>query len=281
MGRLGRPSNDTEANRAFGVLGHNGTDWGWGQGDGVCAMADGIVSDISWSTGYGMTITVDHGRLIDGKVTETRYRHIDRDGVLVSLYESVRRGGQNIAEMGSSGSYAKGVKHLHTELLLDGKLADEQLYQKERDVKPNARQIAPGGAKRREQPTVAVSDNYDPSESYPAGEWVEWDGFIRSTMKGGSDDGDNIWLVKDGLYTKWTTTVAVPGDGALAGIKDLGTYGQSSLPATKPPVVTVPAGNGATLAEVKALIAASEKRILDAIARVPAAVITEQKLPGN
>jgi murein DD-endopeptidase MepM/ murein hydrolase activator NlpD len=267
---LGKPSNDTEANRPFGRQPdgtfHNGTDWGWGQGDGICAMADGIVSDISWSDGYGVTITVDHGRLIDGKVTQTRYRHIDRGGALVAVGDEVHRGAENIAVMGSSGSYAKGAKHLHSELLLDGKLADEQIYQKEANVAANTRTIGSGGAKRREEPTVAKAadggENFDPAENYAPGTKVEWDGFIRSAMKGGSDDGDNIWLVKDGLYTKWTTTVPVPGDGALAGIKDMGTYRSTSAPDAQPPAT---ASASLTRSELEELLAASELRIIGAV----------------
>lgn len=271
MGRLGRPSNDTEANKTFAQHGGTGTDWGWGQGDGICAMADGVVSDISWSSTYGMTITVDHGRLIDGKYTQTRYRHIDRGGVLVEVGETVHRGAENIAVMGSSGTYAQG-KHLHSELLLDGKNADEQIYQKEKDMKANARQIKPGApAKRREEPTTVgdggAEQNFDPAENFPGGTVVEWDGFVRSTMEGGQPGGDNIWLLKDGLYTAWITTVPVPGDGALAGIKDLGSYPAPKPPVT-PPVVTPPAG--LTKADVAAMLAESEARVIAAVKKAAA-----------
>lgn len=104
-------------------------------------------------------------------------------------------------------------------------------YRPVENVRPaNARQIRSNPAKRRKQPTI-IGDNYNPADNFPGGTWVEWDGFVRSNLPGGSD-GDNIWLKKGDLYTKWTTTVPIPGAGALAGIPDLGTYA--------PPVVTPP-----------------------------------------
>lgn len=98
----------------------------------------------------------------------------------------------------------------------------------------NARQIGPAGARRRQRPTVSDPTNFDPAQNYSPGSWVEWDGFVRSNLPGGGDDGDVIWLVKDGLYTKWTATVPVPGDGALRGISDLGTYVDPTPPVVVP-----------------------------------------------
>lgn len=233
-------------------------------------MATGKVTQVETLSDYGKIVRVDHGALIDGKHTETRYAHLSKqqhdDGSPIKVGEIIERG-QDLGIMGETGSLAKRADgksnvHLHSELWLDGVRVDEQPYQKEASMKPNARQIGTGGAKRREEPTT-IGDNFDPSESYAPGVWVEWDGFVRSTMPGGQPSGDNIWLVKDGLYTAWATTVPVAGDGALAGIPDLGTYPKIPVP----PVVTPPTTTaGATKAEVEAIVLASERRILAAIA---------------
>lgn len=262
MGRLGRPSNDNEANRAFGVGGHKGTDWGHGQGDGVCAMADGRVTEVRQLADYGWVIRIDHGHLIASS-TQTRYCHLAAGSILVKVGDQVKRG-QDIARMGETGSLAQG-KHLHSELYLDGHLADEQIYQKEKDMAANTRQVGAGGAKRREKPTtVEPAGHYDPAESYPPGALVDWDGFVRSTLNGGQPNGDNVWLVKDGLYTSWSAMAPMFGEAALKGIKDLGFYPPQASPAPTPAPST-----GITKADVEAIVAAivaaSEKRIVDAI----------------
>lgn len=86
----------------------------------------------------------------------------------------------------------------------------------------NARQVGSGGARRREEPTTLAS-NWDDAENFAPGAWVEWDGFIRSTLPGGQPNGDNIWLKKGSLYTAWAAMVPLAGN-SLLGIKDLGTF---------------------------------------------------------
>lgn len=124
MGILGRPSPGN-VTKAFGVGGHKGTDRGHGNGLGVYAMAAGNVTGVRDFDDYGLTVTIDHGRLIDGKRTQTRYRHLSARTVTVGADVTQ---GQLIATQGADG-YLTDQVHLHSELLLDGVLSDEQRYQ--------------------------------------------------------------------------------------------------------------------------------------------------------
>lgn len=104
---------------------HYALDFGWGNGWTVYAAAAGVV-DVKWSSNYGWTVAVDHGRLIGGKATVTRYRHLAQnklpaDGISVGQ-------GASLALIGNTGTFAKGVNHLHFELLLDGVKTDPTPY---------------------------------------------------------------------------------------------------------------------------------------------------------
>lgn len=239
MGRLGRPSNDTAANKAFSAVApiHHGTDWGWGQGDAVYAMADGTVVDVQTLTDYGKIIVIDHGPLIAG-VTQTRYCHLSRQDVVVGtkLNPTVVKRGQQIGVMGNTGSLIpviNGVKakHLHSELWLNGARVDEQPYEKEADMAPNTRTVKATNANRRTTPSVPVPpapDNLDPTNltfntSYPV------IGYRTDLNPGHIINGSNKWFLvaKDGkeLYSHAST------------FTDQSTTGITSLDPVVPPVV--------------------------------------------
>lgn len=135
--QLFNPSKDPVPNRRYGdkpvdgvsTITHLGNDYGWGNGYGVYAAADGEVQSIAWvanrktnnrSGGYGNNITLSHG----GGYT-TLYAHLPNTEPLVNVGDKVKAG-QQIAVMGNTGN-AAGI-HLHFELRLNGKIIDPNPY---------------------------------------------------------------------------------------------------------------------------------------------------------
>ena len=97
---------------------HEGIDVVAPAGTPIEAPPAGIVTSAGWSTGYGNTITIDHGF---GLVT--RYAHASR--LLVRAGQRVKRG-ERIALVGNTG-LATGP-HLHYEVHVNGKPVDPLRY---------------------------------------------------------------------------------------------------------------------------------------------------------
>lgn len=93
---------------------HEGIDVSAPEGTPIQAPASGIVQNVRTMSGYGRTVTVDHG---NGVVTF--YAHCSR--VLVRVGQRVRRG-DKLAEVGRTG-IATGP-HLHYEVIVNGRAVD-------------------------------------------------------------------------------------------------------------------------------------------------------------
>lgn len=129
MGILGVPGKGkvTKPFHASAPI-HNGTDRGWGNGRDVYAMEAGKAIQVATLSDYGKVIKIAHGRLIDGKITESRYCHLSVQSVIEG--ETVARG-QKIGVLGHTGSLLAPdyYDHLHSELWLNGLRFDEQKYE--------------------------------------------------------------------------------------------------------------------------------------------------------
>jgi len=84
----------------------------------IVAPAGGIVRLITWETGYGNVLEIDHG---DGIVT--KYAHCSK--IVVRLGQKVKRG-QIIANVGSTGLSTG--PHVHYEIHVNGKVVDPLTY---------------------------------------------------------------------------------------------------------------------------------------------------------
>lgn len=93
-----------------GVRFHAGIDIARPAGTRVIASSDGRVVQAGWASGYGLLVTIDHGRGL-----QTRYAHLSSLGVAPG--QQVRRGDV----LGSVGSTGRSTgPHLHYELRLNG-----------------------------------------------------------------------------------------------------------------------------------------------------------------
>src|SRR6478752_360362 len=97
---------------------HEGIDVSAPMGSPIEAPAAGVVTDAGWETGYGNTITIDHGY---GVVT--KFAHCSK--LLVKTGQHVSRG-TRIALVGSTG-LATGP-HLHYEVHVNGRPVDPLRY---------------------------------------------------------------------------------------------------------------------------------------------------------
>jgi murein DD-endopeptidase MepM/ murein hydrolase activator NlpD len=97
---------------------HEGIDVSAPMGSPIEAPAAGVVADAGWETGYGNTVTINHGFGI-----VTKFAHASK--LLVKTGERVARG-QRIALVGSSG-LATGP-HLHYEVHVNGRPVDPLKY---------------------------------------------------------------------------------------------------------------------------------------------------------
>lgn len=97
---------------------HEGIDVSAPMGAPIVAPAGGIVRLITWETGYGNVLEIDHG---DGIVT--KYAHCSK--IVVRLGEKVKRG-QIIANVGSTGLSTG--PHVHYEIHVNGKVVDPLTY---------------------------------------------------------------------------------------------------------------------------------------------------------
>jgi murein DD-endopeptidase MepM/ murein hydrolase activator NlpD len=97
---------------------HEGIDVTAPSGTPIEAPAAGVVTDAGWESGYGNTITVDHGFGIT-----TKFAHTSK--ILVRQGQRVNRG-QRIALVGNTG-LATGP-HLHYEVHVNGRPVDPLRY---------------------------------------------------------------------------------------------------------------------------------------------------------
>lgn len=97
---------------------HEGIDVAAPMGAPIVAPASGLVTKVSYETGYGNVLEIDHGNGI-----VTRYAHCSR--IDVKSGQRVTRG-QRIAAVGSTG-LATGP-HLHYELHINGKVVNPMTY---------------------------------------------------------------------------------------------------------------------------------------------------------
>ena len=97
---------------------HWGLDIGAPRGTPINATADGVVADIGWHRGYGITVDIDHGFGF-----WTRYGHCQR--VFVKKGDFVERG-QAIATVGNTGRSI--APHLHYEVHVSGIKVDPETY---------------------------------------------------------------------------------------------------------------------------------------------------------
>ncbi len=89
---------------------HWGLDIGAPCGTKIFATADGVISQIGWHGGYGLTVDIDHGYGF-----KTRYGHCQR--IYVKKGDFVKRG-QVIATIGNTGRSI--APHLHYEVHVSG-----------------------------------------------------------------------------------------------------------------------------------------------------------------
>lgn len=93
-----------------GLRFHAGIDIARPAGTRVIASSDGRVVQAGWASGYGLLVTIDHGRGL-----QTRYAHLSSLGVAPG--QQVRRGDV----LGSVGSTGRSTgPHLHYELRVNG-----------------------------------------------------------------------------------------------------------------------------------------------------------------
>jgi murein DD-endopeptidase MepM/ murein hydrolase activator NlpD len=97
---------------------HEGIDVSAPMGSPIEAPAAGVISDAGWETGYGNTVTINHGFGI-----VTKFAHASK--ILVKVGQRVSRG-QRIALVGNSG-LATGP-HLHYEVHVNGRPVDPLKY---------------------------------------------------------------------------------------------------------------------------------------------------------
>jgi murein DD-endopeptidase MepM/ murein hydrolase activator NlpD len=97
---------------------HEGIDVSAPMGAPIVAPAGGVVQRVTWETGYGNVLEVDHG---DGIVT--KYAHCSK--IVVRPGQKVKRG-QIIANVGSTGLSTG--PHVHYEIHVNGKVVDPLTY---------------------------------------------------------------------------------------------------------------------------------------------------------
>ncbi len=97
---------------------HEGIDVSAPMGAPIVAPAGGVVQRVTWETGYGNVLEVDHG---DGIVT--KYAHCSK--IVVRQGQRVKRG-QIIANVGSTGLSTG--PHVHYEIHVNGKVVDPLTY---------------------------------------------------------------------------------------------------------------------------------------------------------
>jgi murein DD-endopeptidase MepM/ murein hydrolase activator NlpD len=104
--------------KGWGTRMHAGTDFAASYGTPIHVTADGVVTFVGWSSGYGRLIKVQHAFGI-----ETRYAHLAQ--MRVSVGQKVSRG-ERIGDMGNSGR-STGT-HLHYEVRIGGNAVNPMTF---------------------------------------------------------------------------------------------------------------------------------------------------------
>jgi len=97
---------------------HTGIDIANNYGHEVFATADGVVSHSGWTSGYGITVVIDHSNSVS-----TLYGHLAEALVFEGL--EVKKG-DLIGLMGSTGRSTG--PHLHYEILMNDRTTDPMLF---------------------------------------------------------------------------------------------------------------------------------------------------------
>jgi len=98
-----------EIYKQFGLVGHNGVDWGCPEGTPIYATAAGVVTKVAFDRyGYGHYMILDHGEGFT-----SRYAHFKEQGILVKVGQSIKQG-QTIGFADNTG-FSTG-SHLHFEI---------------------------------------------------------------------------------------------------------------------------------------------------------------------
>src|SRR5690606_13095973 len=113
---------------SYGSSFHKGIDIAAGGGTPIFAASSGVVSyaGYGWNGGYGNMVMIDHGNGI-----QTRYGHIQPDGILVSYGQTVGVGMQ-IAKVGTTGNSTG--NHLHFETIVWGETTNPYPFMQDRGI---------------------------------------------------------------------------------------------------------------------------------------------------
>jgi len=111
------PPHDSDKEDATEVM-HTGIDLAAPREALFVAPADGTVTEITYKTGYGAILTIEHDASY-----ETIYAHVG--SLFIKVGEKVRTG-QPLGVVGMSGKTTG--PHIHFEMKIDGKFVDPQPY---------------------------------------------------------------------------------------------------------------------------------------------------------
>jgi murein DD-endopeptidase MepM/ murein hydrolase activator NlpD len=98
---------------------HHGVDFTPGSGTPIYAIADGVVTEATFSGGFGQHVYLEH--VINGKKVESYYAHMIGGSSPLSVGQTVKVG-DLVGLVGSTG--ASTGAHLHLEIHLDGVVVD-------------------------------------------------------------------------------------------------------------------------------------------------------------
>lgn len=98
---------------------HRGLDFDAGYGAPVGAIADGIVTAVGWSDGYGYRVEIEH--IINGQKVMSRYAHMIDNSSVLQVGDTVVAG-EIVGAVGSTGLSTG--PHLHLEIHIDGVAID-------------------------------------------------------------------------------------------------------------------------------------------------------------
>lgn len=98
---------------------HQGLDFTPGSGTPIHSLADGVVSKVSLSGGYGNSVMIEH--VVNGQRVTTLYAHMLYGSIRVAVGQSIGVG-DIVGQVGSTGN-STGA-HLHLEVHLDGTPVD-------------------------------------------------------------------------------------------------------------------------------------------------------------
>lgn len=106
----------------------------------ICAIFDGIVTDVSYSAGNGWMVTYESR---NGRV-RVRHCHLQKE-ISVQTGSVVSKNSTILAFEGNTGTNSKG-KHLHTSVWIDGCLVDPEAYLAGKKALPTEEKAATVGS---------------------------------------------------------------------------------------------------------------------------------------